>query len=60
MDHSALQALVAVLQADHALHVRGRRLLRRQADGDGSLRELLAALGREVAHDFSLRSSLRM
>lgn len=59
VDHSALQALVAVLQADHALHVRGRRLLCRQADGDWSLRELLAALSWEVAHDFSLRSSLQ-
>lgn len=28
MDDSALQALVAVLKADHALHVCRRRLLR--------------------------------
>lgn len=60
MDHSALQALVAVLKADHALHVRGRRLLRGQADGDWSLRELLAALSWEVAHNFTLGSSLQM
>lgn len=59
MDHGALQALVAVLQADHALHVRGRGFLRGQADGDWSLRELLAALGREVARDFPLRSNQR-
>lgn len=56
MDDRALQALVAVLQADHALHV-GRRCLRRgQAECDWSLRELLATLRREVTHNFSLRN----
>lgn len=57
MDDRALQALVAVLQADHALHVGGRGLLRGQAECDQSLRELLAALRREVTHNFSLRNS---
>lgn len=57
MDHGALQALLAVLKADHALHVRGRRLLRGQAERDRPLGELLAALRREVAHDFPLKES---
>lgn len=55
MDHGAFQALVAVLQADHALHVRGRGLVRGQAERDWSLNELLAALGGEVAHNLPLR-----
>lgn len=60
MDHGSPQALVAVLQADHALHVCGRGLLRCQADSDWSLRELLATLGWEVAHNFSLRTNYKM
>ena len=54
MDHGALQALVAVLQADHALHVGGRGLLRGQGERDWSLGDLLATLCREVAQDFPL------
>lgn len=55
MDDGALQALVAVLQTDHALYVSRRRLLRGQAERDLSLREQLAALRREVAQNFPLR-----
>lgn len=55
MDDGALQALVAVLKADHALHMCGCCLLRGQAECDWSLRELLAALRWEVAHNLSLR-----
>ena len=54
MDHSALQALVAVLQADHALHVSRRGLLCGKAERYRPLRELLAALRGEVAQNFSL------
>lgn len=54
MDDSALQALVAVLQADHALHVCRRHLLRGEAERDWSLSDLLAALRWEVAHNLSL------
>ena len=54
MDDGALQALVAVLQADHPLHVCRCRLLRGQAERDWSLRELLAALCWEVARNFPL------
>lgn len=55
MDHSALQALVIVLQADHALYVCRCHLLCGQAESDWSLGELLTALRREVTHNFSLR-----
>lgn len=54
MDDSALEALVAVLQADHALHVRRCCLLSGQAECDWSLRDLLATLRWEVAHNLSL------
>lgn len=49
MDNSAFQALVSVLQTDHALHVGWRQLLSGEAECDWSLRELLAALCGEVA-----------
>ena len=54
MDNGALQALVAVLQADHALHVGGRGLLGGEGERDWSLSDQLAPLGREVAQDFPL------
>lgn len=54
MDDGALQALVAVLQADHALHVSRSHLLRGEAERDGPLSDLLAPLRREVSHDLPL------
>lgn len=60
MDDSTLQGLVTVLQADHALHMCGGRLLCGQTERDWSLRELLATLGREVSDDFPLRERSRI
>ena len=54
MDDGALQALVAVLQADHALHVSRSHLLRGEAERDRPLSDLLAPLRREVSHNLPL------
>lgn len=57
MDHGAFETLVAVLHADHSLHMCGCGLLRGQAECDLSLRELLAALCWEVTQNFSLQDN---
>lgn len=56
MDNGAFEALVAVLQADHALHMSRCRLLCGETECDWSLRELLAALCWEVTQNLSLGS----
>ena len=48
MDDGALEALVAVLQADHTLYVCGRGLLGGKGECDWSLRDLLTSLGGEI------------
>lgn len=55
MDDGALEALVAELECDHPLHVRGCSFEAGQGEGDGPLHHGLAPLGWEVAHHLLLR-----
>lgn len=48
MDHGALEALVAILQRHHPLHMGGGDLQAGEDEGDGSLHHGLAPLGGEV------------
>lgn len=48
MDDGALQALIAVLQRYHPLHVRRGRLHAAEDERDGTLHQRLAPLRREI------------